>query len=44
MIITVSYKVYSICIILHSITELKYFYIKSIIMFKFLVAKLGYQA
>ena len=40
--ITVSYKVYSICIILHSITELKNFYIKSV-TFKFLVAKLGYQ-
>ena len=43
MIITVSYKVYSICINLHSITKLKYFYIKSITMFEFLVARLGYQ-
>ena len=41
--IIVSFYGYSICIILHSITELRYFYIKSITMFKFLVAKLGYQ-
>ena len=43
MIINVSYKAYSICIILHRITELKYSYTKSRTMFIFLVAKLGYQ-
>ena len=43
MIIIVSYQVYFTCVILYNITELKYFYIKSTTMFKFLVAKLGYQ-